>query len=62
MGVKATDVIPENVTFLRGNNKATQLVNSGEEINLEYQISFSNRGNNNFESVKLELTDRWNIL
>ncbi len=61
MGVKATDVLPENVTFLRGNNKATQLVNSGEEINLEYQISFSNRGNNNFESVKLELTDRWNL-
>jgi len=61
MEVKATDVLPENVTFLRGNNKATQLVNSGEEINLEYQISFSNRGNNNFESVELELTDRWNL-
>ena len=61
MLVKATDVLPENATFLRGNNCSTQLVKSGEEFNLEYQISFSNRGKNNFESVELELTDRWGL-
>lgn len=59
--IKATDVLPETATCLRGNNGATQLVKSGEEINLEYQISFSNRGNNTFESVELEFTDRWSL-
>ena len=59
--INATDVPPENTTLVKGENKIDRLLKPGEEISLEYQIIFSSRGNNNFETVDLRLTDRWGL-
>jgi len=59
--LKATDVLPENTVLLTGENTREQLVKPGEEIVLDYQITFLTRGNHSFDAVAVEFTDRWNL-
>jgi uncharacterized protein (DUF58 family) len=57
----ARDILPEAATLMGGESATRRLVRPGEEIILDYQITFSSRGSHRFETLELERTDRWNL-
>jgi uncharacterized protein (DUF58 family) len=56
-----TDELPLNAELLKGQNTTHHLVKHDEEITLEYQIQFLNRGQQQFTDVGLEFSDPWGL-
>ena len=59
--IYAQDILPEAAQLLKGDTTQRKLVQPGDTLTLDYQITFTSRGTHHFNEVDIERTDRWNL-